>query len=80
VSRKKNNNKAEHLSDKRNKLGLHTKSDMTSRANAPDTHPYVTEGVQSLNEKENKLAFIVTEKATKKPDRDAINILYEKYR
>ncbi len=39
--------------------------------------PYVTEKTFNQIEKENKLAFIVTEKATKKQIIDAINILYE---
>ncbi len=39
--------------------------------------PYVTEKTFNQIEKENKLAFIVTEKATKKQITDAINILYE---
>ena len=39
--------------------------------------PYVTEKTFNQIEKENKLAFIVTEKATKKQIIDAISILYE---
>ncbi len=39
--------------------------------------PYVTEKTFNQIEKENKLAFIVSEKATKKQIIDAINILYE---
>ena len=39
--------------------------------------PYVTEKTFSQIEKENKLAFIVAEKSTKKQIIDAINILYE---
>jgi len=39
--------------------------------------PYVTEKTFNQIEKENKLAFIVTEKATKKQIIDAIGILYE---
>ena len=39
--------------------------------------PYVTEKTFNQIEKENKLAFIVTEKATKKQIIAAINILYE---
>jgi large subunit ribosomal protein L23 len=39
--------------------------------------PYVTEKTFNQIEKENKLAFIVTENATKKQIMDAINILYE---
>lgn len=39
--------------------------------------PYVTEKTFNQIEKENKLAFIVTEKATKKQIIDAMSILYE---
>ena len=39
--------------------------------------PYVTEKTFNQIEKENKLAFIVAEKATKKQIIDAINVLYE---
>ncbi|MDQ3909387.1 MAG: 50S ribosomal protein L23 [Thermoproteota archaeon] len=39
--------------------------------------PYVTEKTFNQIEKENKLAFIVAEKATKKQIIDAVNILYE---
>jgi large subunit ribosomal protein L23 len=39
--------------------------------------PYVTEKTFNQIEKENKLAFIVTEKATKKQIIEAIGILYE---
>lgn len=39
--------------------------------------PYVTEKTFNQIEKENKLAFIVTEKATKKQIIEAISILYE---
>ena len=39
--------------------------------------PYVTEKTFNQIEKENKLAFIVTKKATKKQIIDAIGILYE---
>jgi large subunit ribosomal protein L23 len=39
--------------------------------------PYVTEKTFSQIEKENKLAFIVAEKAGKKQIMDAIQILYE---
>ena len=39
--------------------------------------PYVTEKTFNQIEKENKLAFIVTEKATKKQIINAISILYE---
>lgn len=39
--------------------------------------PYVTEKTFNQIEKENKLAFIVAEKATKKQIVDAILILYE---
>lgn len=39
--------------------------------------PYVTEKTFTQIEKENKLAFIVTEKASKKEIMEAIRILYE---
>jgi large subunit ribosomal protein L23 len=39
--------------------------------------PYVTEKTFNQIEKENKLAFIVTERATKKEIIEAISILYE---
>jgi large subunit ribosomal protein L23 len=39
--------------------------------------PYVTEKTFTQIEKENKLAFIVAEKASKKQIMDAIQILYE---
>jgi large subunit ribosomal protein L23 len=54
------------------------KSNMTSeQASTLILAPYVTEKTFNQIEKENKLAFIVTEKATKKQIIDAINILYE---
>jgi large subunit ribosomal protein L23 len=54
------------------------KSNMTSeQAATMILAPYVTEKTFNQIEKENKLAFIVTEKATKKQIIDAINILYE---
>lgn len=54
------------------------KSDMTSgQASTLIVAPYVTEKTFNQIEKENKLAFIVSEKATKKQIIDAINILYE---
>jgi len=54
------------------------KVDMTSEQAATlILAPYVTEKTFSQIEKENKLAFIVAEKATKKQIIDAINILYE---
>ena len=54
------------------------KSDMTSgQAATLILAPYVTEKTFNQIEKENKLAFIVAEKATKKQIIDAINILYE---
>lgn len=54
------------------------KSDMTSgQAATLILAPYVTEKTFNQIEKENKLAFIVGEKATKKQIIDAINILYE---
>ncbi|HWS20243.1 MAG TPA: 50S ribosomal protein L23 [Nitrososphaera sp.] len=54
------------------------KGDMTSeQAATMILAPYVTEKTFNQIEKENKLAFIVAEKATKKQIIDAINILYE---
>lgn len=54
------------------------KSSMTAKQAATTIiAPYVTEKTFNQIEKENKLAFIVTEKATKKQIIDAINILYE---
>jgi len=54
------------------------KSNMTSEEAATMIlAPYVTEKTFNQIEKENKLAFIVTEQATKKQIIDAINILYE---
>ena len=54
------------------------KTSMTSKQAATMIiAPYVTEKTFNQIEKENKLAFIVTEKATKKQIIEAINILYE---
>jgi len=54
------------------------KTTMTSeQAAAMIIAPYVTEKTFNQIEKENKLAFIVNEKATKKQIIDAISILYE---
>ena len=53
-------------------------SDMTAEeAMAMIIAPYVTEKTFNQIEKENKLAFIVTETATKKEIMEAIQILYE---
>ena len=53
-------------------------SDMTAaEAMALIIAPYVTEKTFNQIEKENKLAFIVAEKASKKEIMDAIHILYE---
>ena len=55
-----------------------SKSTMTSeQAATMILAPYVTEKTFNQIEKENKLAFIVTEKATKKQIIEAISILYE---
>jgi large subunit ribosomal protein L23 len=57
---------------------LQSKSIMTSeQAASLIMAPYVTEKTFNQIEKENKLAFIVAEKATKKQIVDAILILYE---
>jgi large subunit ribosomal protein L23 len=54
------------------------KSNMTSeQAATMILAPYVTEKTFNQIEKENKLAFIVAERATKKQIIDAIEILYE---
>ena len=54
------------------------KSNMTSeQAATMILAPYVTEKTFNQIEKENKLAFIVAEKATKKQIIEAINMLYE---
>jgi large subunit ribosomal protein L23 len=54
------------------------KSNMTSeQAATMILAPYVTEKTFNQIEKENKLAFIVTEKANKRQIIEAINILYE---
>jgi len=53
-------------------------NDMTAaEAMALIIAPYVTEKTFNQIEKENKLAFIVAEKASKKEIMDAIHILYE---
>ena len=39
--------------------------------------PYITEKTFNMIEKENKLAFIVAEKATKEQIKEAISIMYE---
>ena len=53
-------------------------SDMTAEQAANlIVAPYVTEKTFTQIEKENKLAFIVAEKASKKEVMDAIRILYE---
>ncbi|MFL6473459.1 MAG: 50S ribosomal protein L23 [Nitrososphaera sp.] len=54
------------------------KSNMTlEQAAAMIVAPYVTEKTFNQIEKDNKLAFIVAEKATKKQIVDAIAMLYE---
>lgn len=54
------------------------RSNMTSdQAATMVLAPYVTEKTFNQIEKENKLAFIVKEKTTKKQIIEAINILYE---
>jgi large subunit ribosomal protein L23 len=59
-------------------LASEQKNSMTSeQAATMIIAPYVTEKTFNQIEKENKLAFIVTEKATKKQIIDAISILYE---
>jgi large subunit ribosomal protein L23 len=55
-----------------------SKTNMTSeQAATMILAPYVTEKTFNQIEKENKLAFIVTEKSTKKQIIEAISILYE---
>jgi len=40
-------------------------------------HPYITEKTFNINERENKLTFIVDENATKKDILEAMKTLYE---
>lgn len=70
--------KSTSLGSKKQQVTSKEKSSMTSKQAATTIiAPYVTEKTFNQIEKENKLAFIVTEKATKKQIIDAINILYE---
>jgi large subunit ribosomal protein L23 len=75
------NEKAEKptsLGQKRQPTASSQNSGMTSeQAATMIIAPYVTEKTFNQIEKENKLAFIVTEKATKKQIIEAISILYE---
>lgn len=75
------NEKAEKptsLGQKRQPTAYSQNSGMTSeQAATMIIAPYVTEKTFNQIEKENKLAFIVTEKATKKQIIEAISILYE---
>ncbi|HEX6282644.1 MAG TPA: 50S ribosomal protein L23 [Nitrososphaera sp.] len=66
------------IAEKKQGVEPSRRSDMTSEQAATMVlAPYVTEKTFNQIEKENKLAFIVTEKATKKQIIEAINILYE---
>lgn len=70
--------KSASLGSKKQQAPSKEKISMTSKQAATTIiAPYVTEKTFNQIEKENKLAFIVTEKATKKQIIDAINILYE---
>jgi large subunit ribosomal protein L23 len=70
--------KSASLRSKKQQAASKEKSSMTSKQAATMIiAPYVTEKTFNQIEKENKLAFIVTERATKKQIIDAINILYE---
>ena len=73
-----NESKSTSLGPKNQQAESKQKSSMTAKQAATTIiAPYVTEKTFNQIEKENKLAFIVTEKATKKQIIDAINILYE---
>jgi large subunit ribosomal protein L23 len=64
--------------DKKQAAAPEPKSGMSSEEAATlIMAPYVTEKTFNQIEKENKLAFIVAEKATKKQIIEAIHILYE---
>ena len=66
------------VDDKKQEASPEPKSTMTSKEAANlIMAPYVTEKTFNQIERENKLAFIVAEKATKKQIIDAILILYE---
>jgi large subunit ribosomal protein L23 len=70
--------KREPVAQKKQAAEPPPKSDMTSgQAATMILAPYVTEKTFNQIEKENKLAFIVAENATKKQIINAINILYE---
>jgi large subunit ribosomal protein L23 len=70
--------KSASAGQKKQRSSSEQKSSMTSeQAATMIIAPYVTEKTFNQIEKENKLAFIVTEKATKKQIIDAIGILYE---
>jgi large subunit ribosomal protein L23 len=79
VSKEKKANRSEPTSERKQEVpGPGPKSNMTSeQAATMILAPYVTEKTFNQIEKENKLAFIVTEKATKKQIIEAINMLYE---
>ncbi|HJU34419.1 MAG TPA: 50S ribosomal protein L23 [Nitrososphaera sp.] len=77
MSKERENKQAPVEQEKQN-AATRPESNMTSeQAAAMIIAPYVTEKTFNQIEKENKLAFIVTERATKKQIIDAINILYE---
>ena len=78
MSKRRGTKPAPVTQKKQDAVPLPPKSDMTSgQAATMILAPYVTEKTFNQIEKENKLAFIVAEKATKKQIVDAINILYE---
>ena len=73
-----NESKSASLGPKKQQGASKENSGMTAKQAATTIiAPYVTEKTFNQIEKDNKLAFIVTEKATKKQIIDAINILYE---
>jgi large subunit ribosomal protein L23 len=78
VSKERTMSKPAPEAQKKQAAAPRPKSHMTSeQAATMILAPYVTEKTFNQIEKENKLAFIVAEKATKKQIIDAINILYE---
>jgi large subunit ribosomal protein L23 len=78
VSNERAMSKPASETEKKQAAASKPRDDMTSeQAATMILAPYVTEKTFNQIEKENKLAFIVAEKATKKQIIHAINILYE---
>ncbi len=78
MSKKRAMSKPAPAAQKKQAAAPKPRSNMTSeQAATMILAPYVTEKTFNQIEKENKLAFIVAEKATKEQIIDAINILYE---